>query len=386
MLTYAIGFVQDVQLTCFAIVLTMMALQNRKSPSLRWLAFGYTSGLVGALIDLGSHRLPAWISLGIVMEAAPVGYACFHFGVVEFTRKAWRTRWISGILLAGSLPFFLVWANLAHLSQSSTLTDFVLAVQTLMTSIVILNADDDETRSPRRTIGAFLAVYSIVEFLRVYIFFATGRMPGEVSPTIENASGIVYVVSCSVLPLAFIWMMNVRLLSHLNRQALIDPLTELLNRRGIANAGGEVLRKYRNSGSDFAVVVVDIDHFKAVNDRFGHASGDQALRGIAAYLKQAMRSGDCIGRLGGEEFVVLLPAVRDAEAYSIAEDLRMGILKHALNVGSDEVFLTASFGIATSAGRREVDWETLVHEADTALYAAKNAGRNATRLYELARA
>jgi diguanylate cyclase (GGDEF)-like protein len=266
------------------------------------------------------------------------------------------------------------------------LTDFVLAVQTLMTSIVILNADDDETRSPRRTIGAFLAVYSIVEFLRVYIFFATGRMPGEVSPTIENASGIVYVVSCSVLPLAFIWMMNVRLLSHLNRQALIDPLTELLNRRGIANAGGEVLRKYRNSGSDFAVVVVDIDHFKAVNDRFGHASGDQALRGIAAYLKQAMRSGDCIGRLGGEEFVVLLPAVRDAEAYSIAEDLRMGILKHALNVGSDEVFLTASFGIATSAGRREVDWETLVHEADTALYAAKNAGRNATRLYELARA
>ena len=362
-----------------------MALQNRENISLRWLALGYVSGLVGGILDLGSRWLPVWLSLGFGMAAAPVGYACFHACTVQFVRKGWRTRWISVVMLGAALPFFIVWCHRDGLSKSATLADFVLAVQTLLTVIVILSSSDGETRWPRRTIGAFLAVYSAVEFFRVAIFFKTGRMPADVFPPIEIASGIVYVVSCSVLPLAFIWMMNARLLSHLNRQALIDPLTELLNRRGIENAGAEELQKYRTSGREFAVALVDIDHFiKSVNDRFGHACGDQALRSMAAFLKAAIRPADLSGRIGGEEFVIVLPGVVAHEARFLVEHLRTGFREHVMELSGGNIQLTASFGIAVTRGRRELDWETLMREADSALYAAKSAGRNATRVHETA--
>jgi diguanylate cyclase (GGDEF)-like protein len=287
-------------------------------------------------------------------------------------------------LFALSLPVFIVWSRRDHMSQSATLADFILAVQTLFTAVLIVSASDEETVWPRRTIGAFLAVYSLVEFGRVGIFAATGRMPGAVLPWTETASGIVYVVSCSVLPLGFIWMMNARLMAHLNRQALVDPLTELLNRRGLQIEGEAELDRYRRAGRDFAVVVVDIDHFKAVNDRFGHGCGDEALRGMAEFLKGAVRPGDRVGRIGGEEFVVLLPDVSAQEARAIVEELREGFRGHALHLGREELRLTASFGIAVSAGRSALAWEMLVREADTALYAAKNSGRNATRVYDRA--
>jgi diguanylate cyclase (GGDEF)-like protein len=384
MLTYAIGFVQNVQLICFAVVLTFMAMQNRDNAGLRWLALGYISGLTGAVLDFGGHWLPAWLSPGVSMEAAPVGYACFHACAVQFVRRGWRTRWLSVLLAGGSLPFFLLWAHREHMSQSATLQDFILAVQTLMTSVLIVGGADRETRWPRRTIGGFLAVYSVVEFLRVGLFLTTGKMPGKVSPALEVASGIVYVVSCSVLPLAFIWMMNARLLSHLNRLAAIDPLTELLNRRALRTAGEHEIENYRRTRRDFAVVVVDIDHFKAVNDRLGHACGDEALRVMAGFLQRAVRAGDTVGRLGGEEFIILLPGMSPAEAHTEVEYLRTGFREQAMKLGGEEVRLTASFGIAVSGGRGDLTWETMVREADTALYAAKNAGRNATKMYDKA--
>ncbi|HUB17935.1 MAG TPA: GGDEF domain-containing protein [Acidobacteriaceae bacterium] len=382
MLTYAIGFVQDVQLTCFAVVLSCMALQDRENQSLRWLAYGYIAGFAGAMLDLGGHWLPHWLSMGVYMEAAPVSYVCIYGSVAQFVRRGIRVRWLWLLLILGTLPFFVRWGIAGEMSASGVLHDALLALFTGLTAVLLLTTRDRETRWPRRAIAGFLGVFCSVEIARIALFAATGKMAGEVAPWAENASGIVYVVACSVLPLAFIWMMNARLLLHLNRQSMIDPLTELLNRRGLQGAAEVELARYARSGRDFAVVILDLDFFKLLNDRYGHAGGDAVLCEFSVFLRSMIRETDIAGRIGGEEFVLILPGSDGQTALATIERLRVAVAEHVFQVGLRLTRITASFGIAASAGRTDLTWDILQHEADLALYAAKGAGRNVARLYD----
>jgi diguanylate cyclase (GGDEF)-like protein len=207
-------------------------------------------------------------------------------------------------------------------------------------------------------------------------------MPAQVAPWADIASGIVYVVSAAVLPLGFIWMMNARLLVHLNRQSMIDPLTELLNRRGLQAAAEVELARYARTGNNLAVVVLDLDFFKLLNDRYGHTGGDAVLSELSVFLRAMIRETDVAGRIGGEEFVLILPGLDAQTAFAAVERLRLAVADHAFQLGSRLVRVTASFGIAVSAGRADLTWDVLQHEADKALYAAKGAGRNVIRLYD----
>lgn len=264
----------------------------------------------------------------------------------------------------------------------STLQDFVLAVQTALSSIVLLTTRDDETLWPRRVMGAFLGFYSTVEFARVGVYLATGVLPDRAAPWVETASGIVYVVSCSVLPMNFIWMQNARLHAHMARQMTTDALTRLLNRRGLNAAGELEVARYTREGRDFAVTLMDIDHFKQLNDTFGHPGGDQVLGEAAWLLRSLVRKSDTVGRLGGEEFVILLPGTPAAGAAKLVENLRVALERHTFSIDGQNVNITASFGLAVSAGRSDLTWESLLSEADQALYRAKNDGRNLCRLYQ----
>ena len=382
MLTYAIGFVQDVQLACFAVILVSMALHDRANRSLRWLAYGYVAGFAGGMLDLGSPWLPHWLSMGVFMEAAPVGYACFCVSIALFVRRGIRAGWLCFLLILAGLPFFLSWSVTGRMSASSTLQDAILAFETALTTALLLVASERETRWPRRTIAALLTVYSAVEVARVVVFLVTGKLPGEVARWAEVASGIVYVVSCSALPLAFIWMMNARLLLHLNRQSMIDPLTELLNRRGLHAAAEVELARYERSGHDLAVVILDLDFFKLLNDRYGHTGGDAILCEFSVFLRSMVRETDVAGRFGGEEFVLVLPGMDADRALAMIERLRLTIADHAFPLGARLIRITASFGITVSAGRKDLSWDLLQREADLALYAAKAAGRNTARLFE----
>ncbi len=382
MLTYAIGFVLDAQLACFAVVLSCMAIHDRENRSLRWLAFGYLSGLGGTILDWGARWLPHWLSMGLFMEAAPIGYACFYISIAVFVRRGERARWLWGLLLGGALPFFLYCSIAGRMDRSAMLQDFLLAVETGLATLLLLATNDRDTRWPRRALGSFLAIYSLMEVARVLIFFLTGKMPDQAVPWVETGSGIVYVVSCGVLPLGFIWMMNARLLVHLSRQSMIDPLTDLLNRRGLMAAADVELSRYARSRQDLAVVVLDLDYFKKINDEFGHAAGDAALCALTRFLRKALRDTDVVGRIGGEEFVLVLPGTPQAEAQIVVERLRVALMEHPIPLGAREARITASFGVTSSHGRAPLSWETLQHEADTALYAAKRAGRNVCRFYE----
>jgi len=159
---------------------------------------------------------------------------------------------------------------------------------------------------------------------------------------------------------------------ELGRQAQSDPLTGLLNRRGFQLLFEPALRVARRNGRALSVAMIDIDHFKRINDRFGHEMGDRVLCGVAGMLRQRVRSSDVVARMGGEEFVLMLPETDLAGARVIAQELVDGLAAHW-----QEAFgpVTISVGLAGSRGD-DTDPAALLARADAALYDAKRQGRN----------
>ena len=156
--------------------------------------------------------------------------------------------------------------------------------------------------------------------------------------------------------------------------ALIDPLTGLYNQRYLMRHLRGLLESGQNR--ELAVLMIDVDHFKAVNDEFGHATGDKALRAIADVLRGNTRVFDSVARYGGEEFVAVMPGTGADEASEAAERLRSAIEATQFTWASgSQARLTVSIGVACTA-QGPATPEAILHAADRALYAAKRAGRN----------
>jgi diguanylate cyclase (GGDEF)-like protein len=157
--------------------------------------------------------------------------------------------------------------------------------------------------------------------------------------------------------------------------ALIDPLTGLQNRRSLFELGRiEFTRSYRMN-RPFCCMLLDLDHFKQVNDNYGHPVGDQVLQKFAELCKSSVRAVDLIGRYGGEEFVILLPETDLDTALHVAERLRASIEKMPIRVSAQELSITVSVGVATK-DENTMDLQTLIARADQAMYVAKYRGRN----------
>lgn len=166
---------------------------------------------------------------------------------------------------------------------------------------------------------------------------------------------------------------------QLRRAATTDELTGLLNRRAFLAALDTEIARSARSGAPLALALIDLDHFKSVNDRFGHAGGDEVLRRFAELARETMRTGDVLGRLGGEEFAVLMPDTDQVQSGIAGERLRDGIARRRIILSSGALCqVTISVGVAHYHPGEERD--RLILRADEALYDAKDSGRNRTRL------
>ena len=166
----------------------------------------------------------------------------------------------------------------------------------------------------------------------------------------------------------------------LTHMATIDSLTGLNNRRHFLQRMQIEMDRVRRVGGDIALILIDLDHFKAINDQYGHQAGDEVLRKVGQYLRDQIRSIDTAGRYGGEELCVLLPETDAEQAMAIAERLRREIAGIRFKTpGGEEFRITASLGVAEWDGMSDRD--TLFVQADNALYASKDAGRDTVTLF-----
>ncbi len=178
----------------------------------------------------------------------------------------------------------------------------------------------------------------------------------------------------------FVLMLSYQLNRNLQSMVTVDGLTGILNRRGLEDASQKMQALCQRVHMSMSVLLLDIDHFKVVNDVHGHLVGDDVLRHIATVTKDVLRTGDVIGRYGGEEFAVFMPNTNENEAAVLAERIRATIESSPYIQGKLNIPITTSIGVADSI-RAGFDFKGLIAAADSSLYKAKENGRNKVMRY-----
>lgn len=223
-------------------------------------------------------------------------------------------------------------------------------------------------------IGLFLADWV---FITHHAFTSADRVPADwiyAPPWLRGWSALSYAVLPLGVAAVVFALINERLMQALRNRALSDYLTGALSRRGLREMGEQMLALQASDPNGVAVLMIDADHFKAVNDRHGHLCGDEVLRHIARLMREHLRAEALVARYGGEEFTVLLPLQADDEAVVVAERLRAVIEATPCQTAQGPIAMTVSIGVAYHEARSTL--EQTLQRADERLYVAKQTGRN----------
>jgi diguanylate cyclase (GGDEF)-like protein len=211
------------------------------------------------------------------------------------------------------------------------------------------------------------------------------RSPDQVIGLHVNTAinSMPFVIGCLLqfcISFGLLLMLNHRLIADVYQMASRDALTGALNRRRIEEDALRLRARCMRTGESLAIMMIDIDFFKSINDRYGHPAGDKVLCALAEIAQKSIRPDDYFARYGGEEFCMLLTATTEKEAFELAERLRLAFAEFTLTLGKEHINVTVSIGVADSS---DIGFEflDLVKAADQALYRAKQRGRNQVVTY-----
>lgn len=238
--------------------------------------------------------------------------------------------------------------------------------------------EEDEVYFFGKLMAVAFALNGVLQILQAIIVLVRGGGETLLSPSTFTQVALMTAIAMSMLStMAYVAIIMEYLKKDLKRQAERDPLTGAYNRRAFHTLAKHVFARGRREGDAISLVILDLDHFKSVNDSHGHAVGDKVLKRVVAIVHAVLREEDVLVRLGGEEFAIMLPAASQSEALHIAERIRHAIEAESFTADTEMVKVTTSLGVTSlaSMGANDVI-DDLIKLADTALYQAKVAGRN----------
>ena len=342
---------------------------------LLWMAAGYVlpALALGAQSLMSNAQLGRWALVTAVLYL--VGAWCLAQGMVQRYGQTHINRWLGGLVVGATLALVYyfsrsyddLWARVQWLNMGVGLLQF-LATRSLLQAPA---ARDRLEATLRWTYIAF-ASYTLARALLVWLI-APGQ---DVLPITRSGYWLMTLAGTLLFTLWFSLVLlscAVRdVFTTLREERNRDPLTRLLNRRAFMEAAEGVLNDRRVA--PWAVVVGDIDHFKRVNDSWGHACGDQVLQSVSQVLLQQVRAGDLVSRFGGEEFVLLLQRASLEDAESVVQRIRLQLASAQIPCLPNGQQVTVSFGVAPVQGLLHLT--KALSRADALLYEAKQAGRN----------
>jgi diguanylate cyclase (GGDEF)-like protein len=242
----------------------------------------------------------------------------------------------------------------------------------------VLSATRGKGGLSARVLAGIFALLAAFMLLRGLYFLVLPQTPGTIIDP-RNWMNALTPMFASILPVigttGFLLLCSDRIRRQWEVAASTDDLTGLANRRTLAAVGAQRLAHARSEGGFLALAIADIDHFKSINDRFGHDTGDLALRHVAARLRAICGHRHLLARQGGEEFVVVLDVADAEEARSVAERMRESVRAHPFRHGDAELTITVSIGLAMLTAD-DAQLDDLLRRADIALYEAKRGGRD----------
>ena len=359
------------QLLCALVLAAMVGWASRRAdaPGLRrWLA-GLLLAALGCVLLAQGSRLGAW-SLALVFSVFTGSALCFLLALTEFSGRKPSRLWLlpAPLLLAAMLALLLHEPVTLALVGSLAFALSLLGIATLAPLLRGLP-------SPGLFVApsALGAVVVAAWGLRSHAALGRGELPP--ADALSTACYAVLFVLLLTTTFAFLELHRQQATGRIRQLADLDGLTGLLNRRCFLERAERAHRYAARTGARYAVAMLDIDWFKRINDRFGHAAGDEVLVIIGQQLRAAFGADTLLARYGGEEFCVLLPDAGIPDAIACAEDARHRIECLRLKVLEMQRF-TISAGVATCTDASGESLAAVIARADEALYEAKRHGRN----------
>ncbi len=346
--------------------------------SIRWLIPAFASGATGTLILLACPFWPCFLLVNVVLLGACV---LLHCGVAELTGVALRWPFSGTALLLLQICgvcYFLLHGRAA--APRILLFSMLVAAQLLISTGTLLRRAQDGLRVSSCTLALIFAAGAAYQLWRARLsLLAWIHADHAHLLSFSRKDVLVAVIFSAGILFGFLWASTERLRLELERMARTDSLTGVLNRRAFESEFAREMSRSLRSGTPLSMLLMDVDHFKFINDLHGHAAGDAVLRELAAILQRDLRRADLVARLGGEEFAALLPDTDADRATHTAERLRAVIEATQISSGNSRMMVTASFGVTAWQGDADA-WERLLQRVDSAMYQAKQAGRNRVQL------
>jgi diguanylate cyclase (GGDEF)-like protein len=350
---------------------------ERKSTALRLWGLGLLVYSIGILITI-----PAFLPLALrkIVGNALIAYSPILAieGALSHTNFRLSRRWTTAGFLVSVIPIVI-----NHLGDHySVLVDIlspapIANILFVLGAVVLVKNPPADARAAARFVAATFGFSVLIWSLRMLAIWTSvgGSNDRDRADLTVALFSIAQMVSVVASTLGLLWVEVRKMEAALKRQADSDALTGLLNRRATVRRFWEEAERAARYKRPFALAVFDVDHFKQVNDTYGHVVGDAVLKNVAAVLSDASRAVDVVGRIGGEEFVFVISEQPRDEALAAASRLREQVAASKVTHDGKTLSVTLSGGVAIYPEDGS-DWDHLFTVADRRLYAAKTGGRN----------
>ncbi len=353
----------------------------QRSAALYWAAFASVSAISFVLLILARQgntpsQIEGWRACGNVMGV--VAFIALQRGVAQFVDQPTSVRWdllaIAIVVVASAIGLMPDGGRLRVGIFSATVGWIFLA---MARSLHAHARDRLHLRRPWLLAAPCLCAAAAAWHRALTAILSSAQLSNEAAASIglDVRAALVYMVVALAFHATLVSLVVGRLLAELRHKARHDSLTGLLNRRAMEEAIDKQMQRGRRTGETLSLLMLDLDHFKSINDSLGHSVGDLVLQEVATILQAHVRKIDHIARVGGEEFLVLMPGASLDTARLAAERLREQLAADLPQLHEASVSLSVSIGIAQWTDQTE-DMSRLLVRVDTALYQAKAQGRN----------
>ena len=331
-------------------------------------------GVGSALVGRG-ESLPALL-LVLREPILLTGYGLLLIGLRQYLRRSRPWALAGSVVLASLVINAFFTAVVPHVEVRLAVRTAGIFVLMTAALLALRHVRDSMLREVRLYLQAGFGTLAGLALARTLLFVLPLPLPPALVAQLGAVASAVTTIMLLAVVTGLALLMTSRMNEALAQLTVRDPLTGVFNRRGLDDAAVTTLSFARRLGRPTGLLACDIDRFKSVNDTYGHAEGDRVLQDFAQLLGGQFPAADPVGRLGGEEFAVLLPGAGDEQALEAAQRLRAVVEQHVFRLADGRPLqLTVSIGVATQP-TAEIGWDDLLRRADAALYQAKAQGRN----------